>query len=184
MGYLLAFIAVVGLFFCMPLWLGAFFRLVRGILQVLWSPVAATRRALWGEHGNPLRVRRRQSSYKVLGEFLPRLVAAGADERVYRAMAESMPPQRLREMLEKHLVEIEREKVREALRQEMIEGEAAVGLAALSAAHREMIAEAEVEKERLRTQAEMMAGVVDRLKDRYLPEDAPDGGAPHAEDAR
>ena len=89
--HVLAFIAMLGLVFTMPFWIGVALRGVGGMICVALLPLAWMMDVpqAWGR-------RRRAKALDLLGVYLPQLVARGHSASYYQALVESgMTPHKL-----------------------------------------------------------------------------------------
>ncbi len=166
-GYVIGMMAVVGAFFCMPLWFKYVLRPIRNVLAAAWNVVPWPSIRGWRELR---RQRRKVANVQLLGEYLSRFASCGASEQYFHALAASdMKPKRLRAEIERHLVGLERAKIQREVESALADSVIARELQELRAKHDGLLAEAEVELAVMRNQRQLISGLVDRLNDKYSP---------------
>lgn len=162
--HVLAFIAMLGLVFTMPFWIGVALRGVASMFCVALLPLAwlMDLPQLWGR-------RRRARALDLLGGYLPQLVARGHSASYYQALVESgMGADKLEQLIHRHLADTEQERLRGQVIGALAETELGEHLSELSAEHEEMLVEARVELEKVRQHNRLLSGMVERLQTKVI----------------
>lgn len=162
----LVFVLLAG--FTIPIWLGLLLRLLGLMIWVALLPLA------WSlDWPGFWRERRRKQARAVLAQNLVRLVANGRNPAYYEGLAESgMTAAKLSDLIAAHLAQSEAH-MEIQQRNLMLESDLGQELLEMSQEQRKLLTEAEVELTRLRNQQRLLAGIVDRVKEKYLNEENP-----------